>query len=187
MQKKQGDDQFWDMMKHACSTMERIEGHIDEHNEAGLKRRAFTNLVIRGITIFLTLLAIFNIYLLLDLDSSMRSIVQSMDDMTGHFSAVSSEMVQVTTHTASIGEHMNSLPSVEYSMAGINTEMDYMDRSINSIDFSLTAVNDDLGSIDHNMIELNGRLYNLNQSVGTIRYDMHKISKPARWMNNFLP
>lgn len=187
MEKKQGDEQFWDMMEHACSTMERIEGHMDEHNAAGLKRRAFTNLVIRGISIFLALLAVFNIYLLLDLDSSMREIVQSMDDMTEHFSAVSSEMVQVTTHTASIGEHMNSLPSVEYSMAGINTEMDYMDRSIKSINLNLTAVNGDLGTIDRNMIELNGRLNNLNQNVGIIRYDMHKISKPARWMNNFLP
>ncbi len=184
---QQGDDQFWDLMEHACSTMERIEQHIDEHNEAGLKRREITNLLIRGITLFLVILAFVNLYLLVDLDRSMRSIVLSMDEMTGHFSKVAEEMVEVTTHTSSIGEHMNHLPSVEQSMAGITVEMDYMDRSIKSIDYSLTSVNIDLGAIDGNMIELNGRLYNLNQNVGVIRYDMHKISKPARFMNNFLP
>ena len=167
--------------------MERIEQHIDEHNVAGLKRRAITNLLIRGITIMLIILAVVNLYLLLDLDRTMRAIVLSMDEMTGHFSAVSSEMVEVTTHTTNIGEHMNHLPSVEQSMAGINTEMGYMDHSIKSIDYNLTSVNSDLGAIDNNMIELNGRLYHLNYNVGFIRHDMHEISKPARFMNNFLP
>ncbi len=182
-----GDDQFWDLMEHACHTMERIDRHIDEHNAAGLKRREITNLLIRGITIFLAILAIVNLYLLVDLDRSMRAIVTSMDEMTAHFAAVSTEMVKVTEHTSNIGIHMDSLPSVESSMTGINTEMDYMDRSVKSIDHSLSAVNGDLGTIDRSMIELNGRLYHLNRNVAIIRHDMNKISKPARLMNDFLP
>ncbi len=186
-QQTTGDDQFWDLMQHACNTMERIEQHIDEHNVAGLKRRQITNLLIRGITIFLVILAVINLYLLVDLDRSMRAIVNSMDDMTTHFAAVSSEMVKVTEHTSNIGRHMDHLPSVEKSMEGINTEMTYMDRSIKAIDHNLSIVNGDLGVIDHTMLELNGRLYHLNQNVAFIRHDMNRISKPSRWMNNFLP
>ena len=182
-----GDDQFWDLMQHACSTMERIERHIDEHNAAGLKRREFTNLLIRGITIFLVLIAVFNLYLLVDLDRSMRQIVSSMDTMTAHFSAVSDEMVTVTDWTASIGSHMDKMPSVETSLAGINTDMAAMDETIMLIDQNLFAVNGDLGAIDINMAEMNGRLYQLNQNVSVIRYDMNRISKPARWMENFIP
>lgn len=181
------DPQFWDLMEHAHNTMERIEQHIDEHNQAGLKRRELTNLLVRIITIFLVLLVIVNLFLLKDLDSSMRGIVQSMDQMTGHFAAVSQEMLNVTEQTARIAAHMDSLPAVEYSLAGINGDMLYMDRSIDLIGLDLTTVNGHLGAVDGSMGELNSRLYQLSQNVHIIRYDMHSISKPARWMNKFMP
>ncbi len=183
----EGDDQFWELMEHACNTMERIDRHIDEHNEAGLKRREFTNLLIRGITLFLIILAVINLWLLVDLDRSMREIVSSMDEMTGHFSSVSGHMVEVTTNTAKIGKHMNHMSSVQQSLSGINAEMAGMDRSVRRIEQEMDTVNVDLGSIDYSMGELDLRLYQLNQNVSVIRYDMNRISKPARWMHKFLP
>lgn len=181
------DTQFWDLMQHAHNTMERIERHIDEHNQAGLKRREITNILVRSITFLLMLLVIVNLYLLNDLDNSMRNIVLNMDHMSEHFASVSREMLTVTEQTARIGEHMGSLPSVQYSLAGINNDMSYMDHSVELIDLDLTTVNSYLGAIDGSMGELNNRLYQLNQNVHVIRYDMHSISKPARWMNWFMP
>ena len=181
------NEQLWDLLEHAHATMERIDQHIDEHNEAGLKRREFTNLLIRGITIFLAILVVINLYLLNDLDNSMRNIVQSMDHMTTHFATVSDQMVQVTGHTDGIRQHMDRLPAIQTSLYSTTQEMAGMDRSVGKIDRNLGDTTYYLTGIDGQMGELSGRLYDLGQNVNVIRHDMHDISKPARWMDWMTP
>ena len=181
------NEQLWELLEHAHSTMQRIDQHIDEHNEAGLKRREFTNLLIRGITMFLAILVVINLYLLNDLDNSMRDIVQSMDDMTEHFATVSSEMVEVSGHTANIGRHMDHLPSIQVALSGTTADMGGIAQSVNLIDQELANTTFYFADIDGQMGELSGRLHNLGLNVNVIRYDMRDIAKPARWMDKIIP
>ena len=181
------DKELWDLLENAHETMERIDRHIDQHNVAGLKRRHFTNIFVRMTSLFLVVLTILSLYLLDQLDTSMKDIVENMGQMTGHFENVSGEMQQVIQHTGQMARHMDVMPSLQQHFDGITKEVAEMNIPVAGIDNNIGRTHGVLGVMDAQMLEMTGRFGTLNQGMLGIRHDMHNLAKPSRWMNGIMP
>jgi len=134
------------------------------------------------LVLVLAILGLSGFYLIYHMTQDMDTMSSGMDpEMQTHLEAMSNNMAALSQNI--------SVMTVQITKMVENIEN--MSKNMDSMDGHMENMDANMSEMSPNMAEMNETMKSINQNMGIMSQDMgslnHSISRPARFMNNFIP
>lgn len=168
----------------ALSSFEGIVlSQIDVKNKLGDR----LNYSIRAGLIILSVIAFSILVLLLTLTSQINRISGVVGAMNTHFSAVSARMGEISGQLASMEQQVAHLQVMEAYTGSMRAEMDEIGALTTAMDERMQSMARQMEGTRVNIENIAGTMGAMNHEIQAMSVEMHRMSKPARTLNNIFP
>ena len=168
----------------ALSSFEGIVlSQIDVKNKLGDR----LNYSIRAGLIILSVIAFSILVLLLTLTSQINRISGVVGAMNTHFSAVSARMGEISGQLSSMEQQVAHLQVMEAYTGSMRAEMDEIGALTTAMDERMQSMARQMEGTRVNIENIAGTMGAMNHEIQTMSVEMHRMSKPARTLNNMFP
>lgn len=168
----------------ALSSFEGIVlSQIDVKNKLGDR----LNYSIRAGLIILSVIAFSILVLLLTLTSQINRISEVVGAMNTHFSAVSARMGEISGQLGSMERQVAHLQAMEAYTGRMRAEMDEIGVLTSAMDERMQSMAHQMEGTRANIDNIAGTMGAMNHEIQTMSAEMHRMSKPARTLNNMFP
>lgn len=141
------------------------------------------------------ILAMYGFFLIYSLTQDMRSMAVSMDPKMGvNMAALSSDMRSIATNMKELTGEIRSMSRTVQSMGADTREMTVrigtMTQQMNALEpmtTNMAEMTRSMGKMNHSVDVMNRSMFLVTGTVAHMRQDMNQMSKPASFMNAFMP
>lgn len=160
-------------------TLDRLEADFDERTEEIGDRVRGTEILIRILAGIMGLLALANLYFVNDLTGEVSEMVQSMNQMIGHFDKVSQRMSSMTETVDDMNTTVGMVPVVAAQMNEIAGHMDEMSGSVERMKSVTQTVEKRIERLNRDVTDMAGRYRQVNQSIGVMGRGVDQMARPV--------
>jgi uncharacterized protein YoxC len=152
--------------------------HLDER----YRHFKITDGVIVVVSLFLAILAIFNVYYVWVLSQNLNGIVSNMDSMHQNMQVIKEDMINITNRVSSFDRDMQHMDKIAGNMGSLTTSMGSVSGSMGNISESMQLIDHDMHLMSQGMTNIDGRFITMTHNVSIMRENTRKIAKPMRMM-----
>jgi uncharacterized protein YoxC len=152
--------------------------HLDER----YRHFKITDGVIVVVSIFLAVLAIFNVYYVWVLSQNLNGIVSNMDSMHQNMQVIKEDMINITNRVSSFDRDMQHMDEITQNMGSLSTSMTSVSASMGGISGSMQAIDKDMHLMSLGMSNIDGRFVTMTYNVSVMRENTRKIARPMKLM-----
>lgn len=176
-----------DVRRMVVEAVGRLGRETQLHLDERYRHFWITNLLIIIISIFLVVVAIFNVYYIRVLYQDLNGIVFNMDSMHTHLRVVKGSMDEITDLVESFDQHMTHMDQINLHTASMSTSLPRIATAMNQMSGEVHAIRNEMGVMQGAMVNIDQRLVHMIGSVATMRENVRQIAKPMGVMNPFMP
>lgn len=152
--------------------------HLDER----YRHFKITDGVIVVVSIFLLILAIFNVYYVWVLAQNLNGIVDNMDSMHRHMEIIKDDMTTITDKVESFDASMQHMDKIADNMSSLTGSMTSVSGAMSSIRDGMGTINQDMQLMSSGMSNIDARFVSMTHHVTIMRENTRKIAKPMKMM-----
>ena len=152
--------------------------HLDER----YRHFKITDGVIVVVSIFLAVLAIFNVYYVWVLSQNLNGIVSNMDSMHQNMQVIKEDMINITDRVSSFDRDMQHMDKITENMGALSISMTSVSASMGGISGSMQTIDQDMHLLSRGMSNIDGRFVTMTNNVSVMRHNTRKIAEPMRLM-----
>jgi uncharacterized protein YoxC len=152
--------------------------HLDER----YRHFKITDGVIVVVSLFLAILAIFNVYYVWVLSQNLNGIVSNMDSMHQNMQVIKEDMINITNRVSSFDRDMQHMDKIAGNMGSLTTSMGSVSSSMGNISESMQLIDQDMHLMSQGMTNIDGRFITMTQNVSIMRENTRKIARPMKIM-----
>lgn len=157
--------------------------HLDER----YRHFWITNLLIIVISVFLIVVAIFNVYYIRVLYQDLNGIVFNMDSMHDHLRVVKGSMDEITVQVESFDQHMTNMDQINLHTASMSISLPRISVAMREMSGEVHGIRNEMGVLQGAMTNIDQRTGHMVGSVATMRENVRQIARPMGVMNPFMP
>jgi methyl-accepting chemotaxis protein len=176
-----------DVRRMVVEAVGRLGRETQLHLDERYRHFWITNLLIIIISIFLVVVAIFNVYYIRVLYQDLNGIVFNMDSMHTHLRVVKGSMDEITDLVESFDQHMTHMDQINLHTASMSTSLPRIATAMNQMSGEVHGIRNEMGVMQGAMVNIDQRLVHMIGSVATMRENVRQIAKPMGVMNPFMP
>lgn len=152
--------------------------HLDER----YRHFKITDGIIVVVSIFLAVLAIFNVYYVWVLSQNLNGIVSNMDSMHQNMQVIKEDMINITDRVSSFDRDMQHMDKITQNMGALSISMTSVSASMGGISGSMQTIDQDMHLLSRGMSNIDGRFVTMTNNVSVMRHNTRKIAEPMRLM-----
>jgi uncharacterized protein YoxC len=152
--------------------------HLDER----YRHFKITDGIIVVVSIFLAVLAIFNVYYVWVLSQNLNGIVSNMDSMHQNMQVIKEDMINITDRVSSFDRDMQHMDKITENMGALSISMTSVSASMGGISGSMQTIDQDMHLLSRGMSNIDGRFVTMTNNVSVMRHNTRKIAEPMRLM-----
>ena len=152
--------------------------HLDER----YRHFKITDGIIVVVSIFLAVLAIFNVYYVWVLSQNLNGIVSNMDSMHQNMQVIQEDMINITDRVSSFDRDMQHMDKITENMGALSISMTSVSASMGGISGSMQTIDQDMHLLSRGMSNIDGRFVTMTNNVSVMRHNTRKIAEPMRLM-----
>lgn len=170
-----------------CQMVARLGRETQLHLDERHQHFRITDVVLKAMSIFLFVLAIFNVYYIRILYKDLNGIVDNMESMHEHLKTVKDNMVAVTNRVSAIDQHMQCMDAISTHMESIANTLPTITTSMSRLGEETKDIERDMGLLSTGMTNLDVHFAEITRWVMVMRENVQQISRPMGFMNPMLP
>ncbi|MEJ2309215.1 MAG: translation initiation factor 2 [Gammaproteobacteria bacterium] len=152
--------------------------HLDER----YRHFKITDGVIVVVSLFMLVLAIFNVYYVWVLAQNLNGIVDNMDSMHRHMEIIKEDMITITDKVESFDASMQHMDRIAGNMGSLTTSMTSVSAAMSSIRDSMGVIDEDMKLMSSGMTNIDNRFMSMTRNVSIMRENTRKIARPMKLM-----
>jgi len=176
-----------EMSKELCEFLTDMEADLSKENDEAIKRRYVTTIIMRITLLVMLILTIADWFFLDMLTVSMVNTLKTVDNISEKFNHISDDMTVITATVQEIDNDMIALTPMTENMISVHNHMFLISQEMHNTANIVNAIDKSVYQIDTSMSYVDYRMLGVPQDMNLIGRDMHKMSKPAGWMNKMVP
>ncbi len=157
--------------------------HLDERH----RHFEVTDMVLKGVSLLLVVLAIFNVYYIYVLSADLDGIVTNIDSIHKNMNVVDVHMLSLTSKVELMDQHMGYMEQISADVGGMTGNMSLARGSMRGITGEMNIIEQDMQMVSGSMLNIEQRLGHMTGGVSVMRENVHQMSGPAGAMNSILP
>ncbi|MBF0471964.1 MAG: hypothetical protein HQL48_11410 [Gammaproteobacteria bacterium] len=181
------DEQQGKVIAQLTNTVVKLEVVAERHQSERLYHIRRTNIMVRLVSIFLTMLAMVNVYYLTVFSTDMFAIVDTIQELDGKVVMISSNMVNITETMASFDGYMDTMPAVSDATRSIAERMPRFGSAMGDIMVSMQQVDLDMKGVNGSMNLMNRHFFTITNNIEVMGTNVGQFAKPMGMLNRFLP
>ena len=176
-----------DPRKPIVEVMARLGRETQFHLDERHRHFKITDAVIIGISIFLVVLAVMNIYFVRILYGDLEGIVANMENIYVNMKRVDDDMTAITANVIMLDEHMESMSTITRDTGHLADAMPAIRGSLTAMREDTTNMRVDMQRTREAMHGVRDKMHTVTGGMSNIRRSVREISRPMGVVAPFMP
>lgn len=176
-----------DPRKPIVEVMARLGRETQLHLDERHRHFRVTDKVIFGISIFMAIIAVFNVYYVWVLSADMDGIVNNMESMHEQIVKVDGEMTLIAASIERYDSHIAYMNNITNNVGTMTAVMPIVRVSMDGMTDDMQAIEQNMRNMSDNMTGMSVQIDQMRHGMGGMGNSVRHISRPMGFMNNFMP
>lgn len=157
--------------------------HLDERH----RHFKVTDKVIFGISIFLLIVAMFNVYYVWVLSKDLDGIVSNMESMHDQLVKVDDEMTVIAESIERYDDHVAYMNTITNNVGSMTDAMPHVRVNMDHMTEYMQVIEKDMVGMNHAMEHISEQMHHMKNGMSFMRSNVREFSRPIGAMNPVLP